>query len=142
MASANDRQEGGSHYKAGSIQHWDLIAQNRVGYLEGNATKYLTRWRKKNGVEDLKKALHYVDKLSELAGAGIVQNQSKFIDRDNPAYDDLEVFYAENNLESAEQLAVFWLLTWDCLQDIQHGRSIICNLIEKASGHGTAPGAH
>lgn len=142
MASANDRQEGGSHYKAGSIQHWDLIAQNRVGYLEGNATKYLTRWRKKNGLEDLKKSLHYVDKLTELVAAGILTNQSSFMDRNHLSYDDLERFYIENDVESAEQLAIFWLLTWDCLQDIQHVRTIICHLIEKASGHETAPGAH
>ena len=62
---ANDTQVGGSHYKA-PIECWDFIAANNLGYFEGTAIKYLTRWRKKNGVEDLKKALHFIYKLIEL----------------------------------------------------------------------------
>jgi hypothetical protein len=70
--TANDRQVGGDHYKAadGVLQHWDLIALYGIGYLEGNATKYVSRWRKKNGRVDLEKSLHYVDKMIELAQAG------------------------------------------------------------------------
>ena len=56
---------GGDHYRS-EFQHWDLIEQNGIGYLEGCASKYVTRWRKKNGVQDLEKALHYVEKLQEL----------------------------------------------------------------------------
>ena len=46
--SANDKQIGGSHYKSKS-ECWDYIIDNNLGYLEGTAIKYLTRWRKKNG---------------------------------------------------------------------------------------------
>lgn len=63
--AANERQEYGTHYQA-DYQHWDMIEEHGVGYLEGCATKYLTRWRKKNGRQDLRKALHYVEKLAEL----------------------------------------------------------------------------
>jgi hypothetical protein len=62
--SANDRQEGGSHYQ-GVIQPWDAILAWGLGFLDGNAVKYLARWRKRGGVEDLKKARHYLDKLIE-----------------------------------------------------------------------------
>lgn len=62
---ANDRQEYGDHYQA-EFQHWDLVERYNIGYLEGCATKYLTRWRKKNGLQDLKKAKHYTEKLAEL----------------------------------------------------------------------------
>jgi hypothetical protein len=62
--NANNMQIGGNHYRSG-IQHWDLIDAYNVGYLEGCATKYITRWRNKNGVEDLRKALHFVKKLAE-----------------------------------------------------------------------------
>lgn len=55
-------QVGGDHYRA-EFQHWDWAAETQLGYLEGNASKYVSRWRKKNGVEDLKKALSYVMKL-------------------------------------------------------------------------------
>ena len=63
---ANSRQEGGSHYKAHQYETWDVILDWNLGYLDGNAVKYLSRWRLKNGIEDLKKARHYIDKLIEV----------------------------------------------------------------------------
>ena len=62
--TANTMQIGGNHYRSG-IQHWDLMDEYDVGYLEGCATKYVTRWRNKDGVKDLQKALHFVKKLAE-----------------------------------------------------------------------------
>ena len=66
--AANERQVGGTHYQA-EIQHWDYVLANGLGYLEGQITKYVTRWRKKGGVEDLEKARHYLEKLIEVAEA-------------------------------------------------------------------------
>lgn len=63
---ANNTQVGGEHYKSQKIQTWDFIAGNDLGYLEGNVVKYVSRWKNKNGVEDLKKARHYLDKLIEI----------------------------------------------------------------------------
>ena len=63
--SANDKQVGGTHYLR-AIQPWDFIAANGIGFFEGNVIKYVTRWRDKAGVDDLKKARHYLDKLIEL----------------------------------------------------------------------------
>lgn len=65
-ASANNHQVGGDHYRAKSIQPWDFITANDIGFLEGNAIKYLARWKEKGGIDDLRKARHYVDKLIEL----------------------------------------------------------------------------
>jgi hypothetical protein len=65
--AANDRQVGGDHYKKhGAIQHWDFVVSNGLGYLEGCATKYVARHKKKNGKEDLLKAKHYIDKILEV----------------------------------------------------------------------------
>lgn len=64
---ANAVQHGGTHYKQLPIEPWDYIVANGLGFLEGNAIKYLTRWRSKGGIEDLKKAAHYVHKLIEVA---------------------------------------------------------------------------
>ena len=66
--SANEKQIGGNHYKA-SIECWDFILANNLGYLEGTAIKYLTRYKKKNGVEYLKKAIHFIEKLIEIETA-------------------------------------------------------------------------
>lgn len=64
MDKANSKQVGGTHYQ-GAMQPWDFIISNNLGYLEGTAIKYLARWRKKNGVEDLRKAIHFIEKLIE-----------------------------------------------------------------------------
>jgi hypothetical protein len=65
--SANDRQEGGEHYRKLKIQTWDYIAANGIGYFEGNIIKYVSRWKDKGGLEDLRKAKHYLDKLIEVS---------------------------------------------------------------------------
>ena len=64
--SANSIQHGGNHYKQHTYETWDVIADWGLGYFDGNAVKYLSRWRHKNGVEDLRKARHYIDKLIEM----------------------------------------------------------------------------
>lgn len=70
--SANETQVGGNHYKTGGEEHWDRVARLGLNYYEGNVTKYVERARKKNGIEDLKKAAHYLQKLIELAEIGLV----------------------------------------------------------------------
>ena len=67
---ANDVQVAGTHYKDKAIQPWDYIIANKLGYLEGNIVKYISRWEVKGGVDDLKKARHYLDKLIELTTSG------------------------------------------------------------------------
>lgn len=64
--SANDIQVAGGHYKNKEIQPWDYIISNGIGYMEGNVIKYVSRWRDKGGIEDLRKARHYLDKLIEV----------------------------------------------------------------------------
>jgi hypothetical protein len=64
-SAANAVQVGGSHYKGDAIQPWDYILSNKLGYCEGAVVKYVTRYQLKNGVEDLKKARHFLDKLIE-----------------------------------------------------------------------------
>ncbi len=66
--SANNTQVGGDHYRL-PIQVWDFLIANNIGYCEGAIIKYVCRYKKKNGVEDLKKARHFLDKLIEVAEA-------------------------------------------------------------------------
>lgn len=63
---ARDQQVGGSHYrKGGEIQPWDIIKAWELDFWEGNVVKYVLRWKHKDGVQDLKKARHYLDYLIE-----------------------------------------------------------------------------
>jgi len=63
---ANEDQIGGEHYRQSAIQPWDFILSQKLGFLEGNIIKYVCRYQRKNGLEDLKKARHYLDKLIEI----------------------------------------------------------------------------
>ena len=68
--SANDVQVGGKHYRT-AIQHWDYVIANDIPYLEAQIIKYVSRWRSKNGMEDLKKALHFLNKLIEVNSCSV-----------------------------------------------------------------------
>lgn len=61
----NERVVHPSHYNKG-IEMWDYAYSHNLDFFEGNVVKYVTRWRHKNGIEDLKKAKQYLDKLIEL----------------------------------------------------------------------------
>lgn len=60
-----DHQVAGDHYKKMKIQPIEYILANCLGYCEANVVKYISRWRQKNGIEDLRKARHYIDILIE-----------------------------------------------------------------------------
>lgn len=64
--SALDTQEGGNHYKDMAIQPVEYIVKNNLGYLEGNVIKYVSRHQAKNGEEDIKKAIHYLQMILEM----------------------------------------------------------------------------
>ena len=56
-------QIGGDHYNTKAIQPIDYILANKLNFCEGNVVKYITRYKDKNGIEDLKKAKQYIDFL-------------------------------------------------------------------------------
>lgn len=69
-SSALDVQAGGKHYKTMKIQPVVYITENNLSYLQGNVIKYISRYKDKNGLEDLKKAKHYIDLIMELEYGG------------------------------------------------------------------------
>ena len=66
VSEALNTQQGGNHYKQLKVQPVEYIHANKLGYMEGNVVKYVTRHANKNGAEDLKKAIHYCELLLEL----------------------------------------------------------------------------
>lgn len=60
---ADDPVEHPGHYIVNGFEVIDIIEAFGLDYLEGNVAKYLFRWRKKNGLEDLKKAAWYLNRL-------------------------------------------------------------------------------
>jgi len=91
-------QVGGNHYaKGGDLQHWDLIERGSIGYLEGCATKYIARWRDKGGLQDLKKAKHYVEKLIDM------RSKAGRMARGEALPEDLERFFATYGMGDMER---------------------------------------
>ena len=56
-------QVGGDHYSKMKIQPTEFILANDIPFCEGNVIKYISRWKSKNGIEDLKKVIHYAEIL-------------------------------------------------------------------------------
>ena len=51
------------HYTRLAIEPWEYIKANKLDFFEGNVIKYISRWRHKNGLEDLFKAKVYIEEL-------------------------------------------------------------------------------
>ena len=63
---ALDTQVGGQHYKGMKIQPTEYAHANKLGFLEGNVVKYISRHDKKNGREDVEKAIHYCQMILQM----------------------------------------------------------------------------
>ena len=139
MSSANDKQIGGSHYKKKkkiTYQHWDLIVFTRSNYLEVNITKYVSRWRNKNGVLDLEKAKHYAEKLLEVYRAFGYINDSDFVlngYRRTKANMILQTFLDEHQMGPTEDLIFSHVLAWSDEGNIMAATALIQGLIDGAS---------
>ena len=112
MTSANDIQHGGDHYRTQGTQHWDLMAKYHVPYLEGNGSKYGYRWPKKNGLEDVEKFGHYVQKILEL------HLQEGYVSNSHMSLKVWEEFCVQNGVDSVSMSATGLLLTWSNEDDL------------------------
>lgn len=65
MTSAFERQEGGNHYTDMQIQPFEYTMSNRMDPMQHTIIKYVSRFRDKGGIEDLRKAKHTIDLLIE-----------------------------------------------------------------------------
>lgn len=68
-SGANSIQIGGQHYRK-AIQPWDAMEcwmspEQFEGFLRGNVIKYIARYKDKDGMKDVQKAKHYLEKLLE-----------------------------------------------------------------------------
>lgn len=64
-SSLQNTQHGGKHYKGMAIEPVQFIEANNIGFSEGSAIKYIARHKLKNGAEDVKKAIHYMQMVLE-----------------------------------------------------------------------------
>ena len=60
------RQVCGNHYIDFEIMPIEYISKNKLDFLERNIIKYISRHKKKNGAEDIRKVIHYAELILEL----------------------------------------------------------------------------
>ena len=65
LNSSYDKQIGGSHYQGMSIQPSQFVIENKMLFPEGSAIKYICRHSKKDGKDDLLKAIHFIEMIIE-----------------------------------------------------------------------------
>ena len=58
-------QVGGDHYKKMLIQPAEFINKNKLLFAEGNAIKYICRHSNKGGIQDIDKAIHYLEMVKD-----------------------------------------------------------------------------
>lgn len=137
MSNANSIQVGGVHYAPNAaFQAWDYIVATRMGYLEGNATKYIVRHNAKGcAVQDLQKAIHYIDKTIELYNAGLYTPGARpdVLQQSTLLHKLVEVY----NLGDVAREAVRQLATWKDWHDLCYARGLaerLLNAIHVPSG--------
>lgn len=123
--SANEIQVGGTHYKATTYQHWDFAADCRLGYFEGQVTKYISRHHKKNGLQDVEKAGHFIDKMLELYRTTALRPMNSAA-----TFEKMTRFCAANALPLRETQVVKWVAGWVHEDQLNAARSAVNLLIE------------
>jgi hypothetical protein len=129
--AVNAIQHGGTHYQS-SIQHWDWVAYCTMDYFSAAASKYVTRWRSKEGVKDLKKASHFVDKARVLFSDRILMPQGC-------ARIPIHEYAAANELNEIETEVCRLLMVWRNAADLDMAQLGIRDLLKAAPDAPTAP---
>ena len=120
MKKALDTQVGGGHYKDLAIQPVEYNHANGLGYLEGNVVKYVTRHRSKNGAQDIRKAIHYLELILQL----------EYADIDEMAFKHTPTEHETGEFDLGEPLTKEELSTenWYCLQHDEDAQKALVSL--------------
>lgn len=126
--SANNKQVAGDHYRTSKdgVQHWDYSVAVNVPNLEYAASKYMTRWYKKNGIEDLEKALHYMEKRLECYNShvGIV----KAANRNQGLFNR---YIADNKIVPHERDIVDLIMHWRGTEQLERIVSSLKDMVDE-----------
>jgi hypothetical protein len=136
MDAVNQKQVGGTHYNQVSVQHWDLVIFNKLPYLEAQITKYVTRWKKKHGAQDVEKSIHYLEKLiwaltEGYLGLPTATTTSIQSPRTSPPV-QLDEFKKENGIGDIEYTIFYLLLTYTTMDELKRVGILLQHLLGAA----------
>lgn len=129
--SANETQVGGVHYQS-PLQHWDFVALCRIGYMRARIMAYVQRWRKKNGVQDLRKGQHFYKKLMENLGTPVDELLELPL-RCAEVGIGLEDYFKANDVGGPERYIISMLLSRD-YDNLALGLHKLSQLIDEQTG--------
>jgi len=136
MTNVNSKQVGGTHYNQVRVQHWDLVILNKLPYLESQVTKYVTRWKKKHGAQDIEKSIHYLEKLQASLAEGVLTLPTETLTsiqspKAAPPI-QLEEFCEENKIGDIEKTIFYILLTYTKAEDLTRVGVLLHHLLAAA----------
>ena len=112
-------QVGGTHYQA-EEEHWDLMEEFDIAYLEATSTKYVTRWPKKgSALLDLQKAVSYLDKILAMGRNEV---------RRRVPWDRLTAFMDANGLGRRSRKVLILVLVNGNQDDLRQARSVLLSM--------------
>ena len=137
---ANAKQIAGDHYHK-AYQVWDFVVDTNIHYLVATTVKYIGRWRIKNGLQDLEKGLHYLEKMIECVQAGRINpSYTAHVGRwsavrEDAPLDDVGVcianFAQAQGLSDDEMAVVRMCATWTRVEDLITAKTILQQMIEE-----------
>lgn len=110
-------QVGGNHYKDMLLQPIELIAALRCSFIQGCIIKYISRYKAKNGAEDIKKCIHY----AQLA----IQLRDKRKCNDKILSMSLNRYILKNKLTIIQRRIITQAVYNNYVQVIQHCKELI-----------------
>lgn len=144
MRSSLSIQVGGDHYKGVAVQPVEFSELNSLTFCEGNVVKYLLRYKKKSGIEDLEKVGHYLQLLEDLSG-----KKSKWGDCAMPRYGNLQIPVEElwkswPDTHPTAKAIIITVCEWRHVemgerrrfQDLAHARHLLESLINEEKSKG------
>lgn len=125
---ANDKQIAGTHYKTETgIQPWDYFVGANVPFLEASAAKYLLRYKKKGGKQDLEKALHFIEKRIECVRAGFGIDSSVPCKR-RPFNELMDAFDVADDV----RMSIGFVMHWRREEHLIHAAARVKKMIDDA----------
>lgn len=121
-------QVGGDHYRS-EYHHWDWAVDVKLPYLEGNATKYISRARSSKGEElkDLRKGLSYIEKMLKCYDSERVLPVTHVV-----LLEATQRFAKANGLTSTEYHVCLNIAGWQTRVVLHTARTLVAQLIQQA----------
>lgn len=122
---AVDTQVGGDHYKKLGYQPIELIYKLGLDFFQGNMLKYITRYKYKNGQEDLAKCIHYANLAYELGPKDTLVITRKYARPIEEIHEEIMLYKKENKLSNLQTEIILAIYNYNMKRVIRYTKWLI-----------------